>query len=109
MLHDTTTDDAHASVRALAPARRHLTDQLERSERQIVELELDLSHPDTIQEDRDSARRMLDSIRTDVSQIRRALARIESGDYGRCATCGSRIPDERLQVLPFVAHCASCA
>ena len=109
MSHDTTYDEAHASVRDLSPTKRRLTEQLERSERQIVELELDLSHPDTIQEDRDSARRVLDSIRTDVSQIRRALARIESGDYGRCASCGSLIADERLQVLPFVAHCASCA
>jgi RNA polymerase-binding transcription factor DksA len=109
MSHDTTTDDAHASVRNLAPTKRRLIEQLERSERQIVELELDLSHPDTIQEDRDSARRALDSIRTDVAQIRRALARIDSGDYGHCATCGALIADERLQVIPFVAHCTSCA
>jgi DnaK suppressor protein len=109
MSHDTTTDRPHTSLDDLAPTKRRLTEQLERSEDQILELELVVGDPDTIQEDRDSARSVLDSIRADVFQIRRALARIESGNYGRCVTCGCLIADERLQMIPFVAHCTSCA
>lgn len=109
MLHDTVTDESRAAARDLAPTTRRLTDHLERSERQILELELVLSDPDTIQEDRDSARAVLDSIRADVFQIRRALARIKSGTYGRCANCGRPIPEERLQMIPFAAHCTGCA
>lgn len=109
MSHNTIADEPHAPARDLAPTKRRLTAQLGRSEHQILELELVLSDPDTIQEDRDNARAVLDSIRADVFQIRRALARVESGDYGRCATCGCSIPDERLQMIPFVAHCTRCA
>ncbi len=103
MSQNTITDEPHAPARDLAPTKRRLTEHLERSEHQI------LGDPDTIQEDRDNARAVLDSIRADVFQIRRALARVESGNYGRCVTCGCSIPDERLQMIPFVAHCTRCA
>ena len=109
MSHDTVTDASHASERDLLSVEHRLVDQLERSERQILELELVLSDPDTIQEDRDSARAVLDSIRADVFQIRRAITRIETRTYGACVGCGRPIADERLQMIPFVAHCTNCA
>jgi RNA polymerase-binding transcription factor DksA len=37
-----------------------------------------------------------------------ALRRIESGTYGRCATCGDGIPHERLAVVPETVYCVSC-
>jgi RNA polymerase-binding transcription factor DksA len=41
----------------------------------------------------------------DVSEIDAALERIESGDYGRCETCGKTISDERLEILPATRYC----
>ena len=37
-----------------------------------------------------------------------ALARMESGTYGRCGRCGKPIPYGRLLVLPESANCAAC-
>ena len=37
-----------------------------------------------------------------------ALDRIERGTYGYCATCGDRIPHERLSVMPETVYCVSC-
>lgn len=37
-----------------------------------------------------------------------ALARIESGTFGRCEGCGNPIPDERLEALPIATLCVSC-
>lgn len=37
-----------------------------------------------------------------------ALARLEEGRYGRCASCGERIPFGRLQVMPETPYCMAC-
>lgn len=47
--------------------------------------------------------------RIELRQISRALARIESGDYGVCISCGEDIPPSRLEVLPFSDQCVVCA
>lgn len=44
-----------------------------------------------------------------VKLIDAALIRIESGNYGICAKCGIKIPDERLNALPYVTTCINCA
>lgn len=45
----------------------------------------------------------------EIRRIDAALARIEAGDYGICATCGQDIEPERLDVLPDTPFCRSCA
>ena len=47
--------------------------------------------------------------RIELLQIRNALVRIESGEYGRCLGCGEPIPVARLEVLPFSDRCVRCA
>jgi RNA polymerase-binding transcription factor DksA len=37
-----------------------------------------------------------------------ALKRIELGTYGYCAVCSSRIPHDRLSVVPETVYCVSC-
>jgi DnaK suppressor protein len=43
-----------------------------------------------------------------IDEIDAALARLEAGTYGRCVTCGSDIPQERLEFRPFAAACVTC-
>jgi len=38
-----------------------------------------------------------------------ALDRVEEGLYGLCATCGSDIGRERLDLLPYAIECVRCA
>lgn len=45
----------------------------------------------------------------EIRMIEAALERIESGDYGTCMSCGDRIAEERLDLLPFTPFCKSCA
>lgn len=45
----------------------------------------------------------------EIAMIDAALARIEAGEYGFCATCGSQISAERLDLLPYTPMCRDCA
>ena len=45
----------------------------------------------------------------EIRRIMAALNRIKAGDYGTCVTCGARISEERLDVLPATPFCKSCA
>ncbi|MEJ5376536.1 MAG: TraR/DksA family transcriptional regulator [bacterium] len=44
----------------------------------------------------------------ELKQIKEALLRIESGEYGLCEECGSAIRFERLKAMPFAQLCRSC-
>ncbi|MDR0400163.1 MAG: TraR/DksA family transcriptional regulator [Treponema sp.] len=37
-----------------------------------------------------------------------ALTRIQQGKYGLCIKCGKRIPQERLEAIPYALMCISC-
>ena len=37
-----------------------------------------------------------------------ALARLANGSFGTCLRCGGPIAPERLEVLPWAAHCIAC-
>jgi RNA polymerase-binding transcription factor DksA len=55
---------------------------------------------------RESQRLAPDDPRADAFAA--ALQRIERGTYGDCATCGDRIPHDRLSVVPETLYCVSC-
>jgi len=42
-------------------------------------------------------------------EVDQALARVADGTIGCCTVCGSRIPIERLRVLPATATCVACS
>ena len=37
-----------------------------------------------------------------------ALTRIEQGKYGQCMKCGKRIPQDRLEAIPYALMCIDC-
>ncbi len=45
----------------------------------------------------------------DMTRIEAALKRIESEDFGYCASCDEEIPKERLRLDPAIAICINCA
>ncbi len=45
----------------------------------------------------------------ELLMITYALKRIDNGSYFTCDECGADIPQARLDLLPFTAHCVSCA
>ncbi|WP_439901205.1 TraR/DksA family transcriptional regulator [Microbacterium azadirachtae] len=52
---------------------------------------------------------LADAAAAKLQQVDDALARVDAGTYGVCASCGRRIPAGRLEVRPFAEHCVACA
>lgn len=44
-----------------------------------------------------------------LRKVEWAMARVETGGYGICESCGSEIPIARLEVLPYATVCVNCA
>jgi DnaK suppressor protein len=97
----------------------------ERLGREIAELDADLSESlsDSSEEspydqhmaetaavtlDRQIDLTLEENARAAISQIDRALQKLENGSYGSCDACGKPIGDERLEVAPFATLCIDC-
>ena len=44
-----------------------------------------------------------------LGKVEQALERVDQGGYGICESCGSSIPVERLDVLPYTSFCVDCS
>ena len=43
-----------------------------------------------------------------LGAIGAALDRLDAGSYGACARCGKKIPEARLQAVPYASRCLPC-
>lgn len=44
-----------------------------------------------------------------IDEIRRALKRLDEGQYFSCVACQARIPEARLKAIPWARTCIECA
>lgn len=56
----------------------------------------------------DRTEAVLHSARGQRDEVLTALARLDSGTYGRCVDCGHEIPEGRLEARPDAARCVNC-
>ena len=97
--------------------KEQLTSRLEALERRAGKIERDLRRPGdkdwqdrTADRENDEVLEGLDAqSREEIAEISRALARIESGEFGRCERCSAEISAQRLEVLPSTRTCLACA
>ena len=50
----------------------------------------------------------LDKLETRLNNIKKALEKIEKGEYGICEKCGKKIEEDRLEANPAATTCKSC-
>lgn len=43
-----------------------------------------------------------------IYEIDEALKRIEEGKFGLCLACGKKIPQKRLNAVPYAKYCIQC-
>ena len=60
----------------------------------------------------DVDRKMIEALGSqDIKRVRSidaALTRIQQGRYGACMKCSKKIPQERLEALPYAVLCIEC-
>jgi RNA polymerase-binding transcription factor DksA len=80
----------------LTDQRAALTERLSSEEGQVADVERSLAEAATA--------RTVEAL----EEVGAALARIDSGAYGSCTSCGDAIPFERLEAVPATARCVRC-
>jgi RNA polymerase-binding protein DksA len=103
----------------LLAERARVTAQLETLTRdfdRIVDASLMVGNDDehdpegtTIAFERAQVAALLSDAQRELSDIDRALERLQDGTYGVCAHCGKPIAPERLAARPSAAMCIDCA
>jgi RNA polymerase-binding transcription factor DksA len=100
-----------------AEVRSRLTERLAILTAQVGRIEGELGRPldddfaeQAVDREGDEA---LDAVEraalVEIDLTRKTIARLDSGSYGICASCGDIIAAERLAALPTAAECISCA
>ena len=100
---------ARAEVAARAAALAAHVEEL--AEQQALTTHDDEHDPEgvTIAVERAQLLGLLAGARDELAALDRAAARLAAGTYGQCLTCGSAIPDVRLEALPAAETCLDCA
>lgn len=55
--------------------------------------------------ERDRIMSLLVTVNDALAEVADAYHRLETGHYGRCASCGEAVPDERLEAVPATRFC----
>src|SRR5512132_4001709 len=61
----------------------------------------------TFERERDLS--LVDNAKDLIDKVEHALARIDSGSFGRCEACGGAVEAERLDALPYATLCLADA
>ncbi len=97
--------------------KARLKEQLSELESRLERIERDLDEPHdpdsserAVQmEDDESLEAQARLVTREITSTKRALDRIEKGEYGYCVECGEEISDGRLEARPESALCINCA
>lgn len=105
-------------VETLRALRAQLQDDLERIEKDVdltqKELAEEANHDDRIAEiaslalGRELGMSLEENVRLLLGRVDAALQAVEAGKYGICVTCGTKIPRERLDAVPYAERCIDC-
>jgi DnaK suppressor protein len=100
----------HATIRArLVAERTHLVEEID----EAIEVPEQMTYgsqaaaaSQVFEQERDLAMRERASQQLEV--VDAALSRVDNGSYGTCLRCDRPIAPERLDALPWAAHCIEC-
>ena len=106
--------DAHELTTLLETRRRELGEELARLTERPADPVGNLSFGKRIGDGTTEAVERINttaaarSVAASLAEADRALVKLAEGSYGRCDDCGGRIPDERLDAVPWTALCVEC-
>ena len=102
---------------ALAERRDELREEYDQTMSEIAEMQRDRLTDSAGDDQADTGTKtfereqeisLANSIRERITQVERALDRLDDGQYGWCERCGNPIPVERLAAFPSATLCVTC-
>jgi RNA polymerase-binding protein DksA len=54
-------------------------------------------------------RALIGQLEETLTEVERALAKLDEGAYGVCENCGKEIGEARLEAMPATRYCIDCA
>lgn len=93
---------------ALETKAQELSQTLRQRDRIAVETSAEETELTVFANQRDLAVQTLDRNAQVLREVRAALGRVESGDFGVCQRCDGEIAVKRLDALPWARHCVRC-
>ncbi|WP_110241458.1 TraR/DksA family transcriptional regulator [Nocardioides gilvus] len=110
---------AERAVHSLEAERRLTLDRLARLNsdyRGVVAASLDTNADDehdpegaTIAFERSQIGALVKGAEGHLAEIDAALDQVRAGTYGVCVSCGTAIPEARLEARPMASRCVACA
>jgi DnaK suppressor protein len=102
---------------ALAERRDELREEYDQTISEIAEMQRDRLTDSAGDDQADTGTKtfereqeisLANSIRERITQVERALDRLDDGQYGWCERCRNPIPVERLAAFPSATLCVTC-
>lgn len=111
LTQDNGTENMHeGKLEPLKALEKNLVSRLEGVTRDLNSAHsADSAEQVTERENEDVLRNLQEETRLELQQVRAALKRLETGEYGVCANCGEDISPARLDALPYATLCIRCA
>jgi DnaK suppressor protein len=110
-----TTLDIAGAEKALHEQREHLVHQLaELGAAESGDLRADIDFGGSFADaaavtaERTEVLGVVDTLKAQLENVDRALAKIDAGTYGICEDCGKEIPPARLEARPESIRCVDC-
>lgn len=88
--------------------RKNLTRALEESGEETTVVNVEEGDESRVDVGKETDFQVMSMRSQELKQIKEALLKIESGEYGLCEECGSAIRFERLKAMPFAQLCRAC-
>ena len=98
----------------LSTARASLEEERTNLRRQLAELtgmELDHNFADasSVAAEQGEVRVLAEQLRALLGEVEHAIAKLDTGNYGVCETCGAEIAQPRLEAMPATRWCVEHA
>jgi RNA polymerase-binding transcription factor DksA len=106
---DATQADLRASLEGEQASLRAQLAELGVGENGGLDYDQNFADSSQVTAERGEAEALAKSLRETLSDVERALGKMETGSYGTCESCGQPISPARLEAKPAARFCINCA
>jgi DnaK suppressor protein len=96
--------------------RAALEEEREQLRAQLSEHVVDGEHDDNnfadsgqVAAEQGENRALVGQLEETLTEVERALAKLDEGSYGACESCAKPIGEDRLEAMPATRYCIDCA